>query len=115
MKLGIIFVLMMVIGQFAYATPFTVLSQPRTREEIARVEHGTRPERIAQAIAALNEEIARLESFPEGHRNHDVAQILILQLKSRIEIITQIPLEPWAMYNALYHIRGIIGITSQIK
>jgi len=114
MKFGIIFVLMMVIGQFAYATPFTVFSQPRTQEEIARVEQGTRPERIAEAVAALNAEIARLEGIPEGHSNHWGAQILIPYLQSRIQL-TQIVSEPWAMYNLLYYIPKIIYGTSQIR
>jgi len=70
MKFGIIFVLMMVAGQFVYAIPsWTPTPEQQAALDAAeahrvRIEYETRPEIIAQVLEELNYWYLRFESFP---------------------------------------------------
>jgi len=114
MKFGIIFVLMMVIGQFVYATPSWIFSAPTTQEEIDRIAYATRPERVAEVVTALDAEIARLERIPRGHRYYFAIQNALPMFKAARQQ-TQISI-PYLLYNILNAIlHDIDDTTSRIR
>jgi len=43
-------------------------SPPTTQEDIDRIAYGTRLERVAEVVVALDAEVARLERIPRGHK-----------------------------------------------
>ena len=79
MKFGIIFVLMVAIGSTGlFAAPSWL------EVEKARMAYETRPEIVAEVVAALNAEIVRIERFPREHRLYWAVQNTLPILRTLI-------------------------------
>jgi len=98
MKFGIIFVLMMIVGQFVYAIPWS-FSPPTTQEDIDRIAYATRPEVVTEVLAALDAEIARLERIPRGHSAYLFVPNIVLMYET-LRRNAQMP-EPIIVYITL--------------
>jgi len=128
MKFGIIFVLMMVIGQLVDAAPSWMT--PEMQEQLAileaenaRIYNATRPERVAEVIVALDAEIARLERLPRSHRYSDnIRNVFIPHLKQDRKALTNCDefnsfhsMLPTLLYANLRTIRFNIYTTSKVR
>ena len=125
MKFGIIFVLMMVAGQLAYAIPsWTPTPEQQAALDAAeahrvRIEYETRPERVAEVFAALDAEIERLESFPRRHRYFNGIQEALPHLHRLRDKHRNCTLNwsrfPLMLYSKLNGIRSTINLSLEIR
>ena len=125
MRFGIILVLMMVIGSTGlFATPAWMT--PEMQEAMAQAEalnarmiYETRPEVVAEVFAALDAEIARLESFPRRHRYFNGIQEALPHLHKLRDNHLNCTLDwsqsPLMLYIKLNGIRSTINLSSGIR
>ena len=110
------------IGGMVFATPSWMT--PEMQEALAKAEalntrmvYETRPERVVEVFAALDAEIARLESIPRRHRYFNAVQEILVNLRLMRDNRNTVDwsLFPAMLYSKLNVVRTTIYMTSQMR